>query len=182
MASHIIYYLWVLLLFVGMTAAWFSTFFALPGNWLIVGFAAIFAVFYPADGGKGIHWMTVGVAVVLAVAGEAVELLTGAVAAKRAGGSRRSVVLALVGTMIGSVVGAVVGVPVPVVGPVIGALGGGAVGAFLGAVAGETSRGRTTSESLAVGKGALIGRLLGTVGKLLLGIVMVVIITIDAII
>ena len=72
----------------------------------------------------------------------------------------------------GSVLGAGAGIPVPVIGPLIGALGGGAAGAFAGAYLGETWKGRTGGEALRIGKGALFGRLLGTVGKLACGAVM----------
>ena len=39
---------------------------------------------------------------------------------------------------------------------------------------------RTQSERIAIGKGAMIGRLLGTAGKLIIGIVMLVITTLDS--
>ena len=83
--------------------------------------------------------------------------------------------LAIVGTVVGSILGAIVGVPIPIVGPIIAAVGGGALGAFVGAYAGETWKGKTSAESIAVGKAALIGRLLGTMGKLIIGAMMVVV-------
>ena len=58
--------------------------------------------------------------------------------------------------------------------------GGGAAGAFAGAYFGEEGMGRTQAERIAIGQGAMIGRLLGTAGKLLMGIVMLVIITLDS--
>jgi hypothetical protein len=87
--------------------------------------------------------------------------------------------LAIVGTVVGSIAGAVLGVPIPVIGSVIGALGGGALGAFAGAYLGETWVGKTPDESFAVGQGAFIGRLLGTIGKLAIGAVMVVVVAVD---
>ena len=88
--------------------------------------------------------------------------------------------MAVVGAFVGSLTGAAVLSPLPLIGPVIGALGGGAAGAFAGAYYGEEGTGRTQSERIAIGKGAMIGRLLGTAGKLIIGIVMLVIITLDS--
>ncbi len=164
-----------------MLAAWCSTLFAFPGNWILVGLGALFAGFFPAASGRGVHWATVGVAAGLALLGEVVELGAGAAGARKAGANRRSIVLALVGTLVGSMGGALCGTPIPLFGPVVGALAGGAAGAFAGAFIGETAIGRDPAHSLAVGKAALTGRLLGTVGKLLAGAVILVLISIDAI-
>jgi hypothetical protein len=180
MDTETLYYLWAALLLVVNALLWFTTFFTLPGNWGIVGAAALFAWLAPHGEGQGISWTAVGVGVGLAALGEMVELVAGSAAAAQQGASRRAMVLALVGTVAGSVCGAIVGVPIPVIGPIVAALGGGALGAFAGAYLGETWKGRTSAERMAVGKGALVGRLLGTVGKAVLGAVIVVIVTFDA--
>jgi uncharacterized protein len=181
MHSAIVYYLFLLLLVLGMTAAWAATLFALPGNWVIVGLAALFALFYPAGVDRGLRWSAVGVAVGLAVVGEVIELAAGAAGARQAGASRRSAIYSLLGTIVGSILGATVTIPIPVIGPIIGALGGGALGAFAGAFIGETSIGRDMPQSVAAGKGALVGRLVGAVGKLGIGAVMIIIILIGAV-
>ena len=49
-------------------AAWLTTLVTLPGNWIIVGFAALFAWLLPADDGRGVTWTTVAVLLGLAVA------------------------------------------------------------------------------------------------------------------
>jgi hypothetical protein len=90
--------------------------------------------------------------------------------------------LAVLGTMVGSVLGAFAAIPIPIAGPIVGAVGGGALGAFAGAYIGETALGRSTEQSLAAGKGALIGRLLGTAGKLVIGVVLFVVLAVDALI
>ena len=174
------YYVWAVMLVVLLGAAWLTTLFVLPGNWMMVGLAALFAWLLPAADGRGISWTTVAVACGLAALGEVLELAAGAAGAKREGASRRAVVLALAGTVAGSMIGAFVSLPVPVVGPILGAVGGGAAGAFAGAYVGESWKGRDTAQSLAAGRGALIGRLLGTAGKLLAGAVMFVVIAADA--
>lgn len=180
MGADILYYVWAVLLVVACCGAWLTTFFALPGNWMMAGLAALFALLLGVEDGRGIGWVTVGVLLGLAALAELIEFAAGAAGAAKEGASRRAMVLALAGTVAGSLAGAIVGVPIPVVGPIVGALGGGAAGAFAGAYAGETWKGKSTPESIAVGKGALIGRLLGTLGKLLLGGVMLVIVAVDA--
>ena len=136
----------------------------------------------PVSAGRGIHWATVGVGVALAIVGELVELAAGAAGRGRTGASRRAMVLALLGTVVGSVLGAFVAIPIPIVGPIIGAVGGGALGAFAGVYIGETAIGRSTEQSLAAGKGAMIGRLLGTASKLVIGVVLFVVVAVNALI
>ncbi|QDT15617.1 DUF456 family protein [Alienimonas californiensis] len=153
---------------------WASTLFTLPGNWAVLALAAAWAYFMPKDEyGWGFGWGTVAVLAGLALIGEALEFAAGAAGAKKEGGSRRGMALSILGAMVGSLAGAAVGVPVPVVGPLIGAVGGGAAGAFAGAYLGETWKGRHSRDAVQIGKGALIGRLVGTGGKLACGAVMV---------
>ena len=174
------YYLWAVLFVAANVLAWLSNLFMVPGNWLIVGLAALFAWQFPAELGDGLAWRTVLILGLLAVAGEVVEFAAGAAGAARQGGSRRGMVLAIVGAFVGSIAGAAIGIPVPVIGPLIGAVGGGAAGAFVGAYVGEAWKGRTSAASYEIGRGALVGRVLGTVGKLGVGAIMVVVTAIAA--
>lgn len=174
-----VYYIWGLLLVLANLTAWLSNAVALPGNWLILACTALFAWVFPKVPGPGISWTTVGILVAIAVFGELLEFLAGAAVAGQRGGSRRGMALAIVGTVVGSFGGAFVSLPVPLVGPVIGALVGGAIGAFVGAWSGEIWKGRSWREGLDVGKGAVLGRLLGTAGKLVLGALMVAIAAVD---
>ena len=176
MSSEVIYWIWAALLVLCAVAAWFATLFSLPGNWGMVGLIIIFALFYPEGEGRGVGWIGVAVVAGLAVVGEVIEFAAGAAGAAKEGGSRRGMLLAILGTVVGSIAGAIIGVPIPVVGSIIAAVGGGALGAFCGAYLGETWKGKTSAESLAVSKAALIGRLLGTMAKLIVGAVMVVVI------
>ena len=173
-------YVWAIGLLLANGLAWVSTAFTLPGNWLIVGFTALYVYLLPPELEPRVSWIVVVVALALAVLGELIEFIAGAAGAAKQGGSRRGIVLAVVGAFIGSLAGAAVLSPIPLIGPVIGALGGGAAGAFAGAYYGEEGMDRTQSERIAIGKGAMIGRLLGTAGKLIIGIVMLVIITLDS--
>jgi len=112
----------------------------------------------------------------LAVAGEVVEFLAGALGATRAGGSRRGAVMALGGSLAGGVFGMFAALPIPLVGPLVGAVLFGALGALAGAVLGEQWKGKDLDESLRVGHAAFWGRLLGTLGKALVGAVMVLVV------
>lgn len=171
--------LWGILLVLAAIGCWVTNVFTLPGNWLIVGLAALFAYFLPDEEyGRGFGWITVAVLAVIAGLGEFIEFAAGAAGAAKQGASRRAMLLAMAGAMVGSIVGAAVGVPIPVLGPLIGAVGGGAAGAFGGAYLGEIWKGKLHPERTAVSTGALIGRLFGTIGKLAAGAVMVAVLAV----
>lgn len=174
------YFFWATVLTLTNAVSWLSNALTAPGNWLIVVFTALFAWFFPGDGERGISWTTVGVLAAIAAVGEAIEFAAGAAVAGKRGGSRRGMALAVAGTLIGSITGAFVTLPIPVVGPVIGAIAGGAAGAFAGAWVGESWKGKPLKEGYHIATGAMLGRLLGTAGKLLVGATMVVIAAVDA--
>ena len=177
-----LYYTLALLLICGGGICWLTNLFSLPGNWILLGMAALFAWLASETGDHGISWTTVGIMAGLAVLGEVIEFFAGAAGAAKQGASRRSIVFSLIGGMAGSIGGAIVGFPVPVIGPVIAALLGGAGGAFAGAYLGEKSIERPHSESMAVARGAFAGRLWGTVGKFAVGAVMLGVMTVDALV
>ena len=116
--------------------------------------------------------------VVLALLGELVELVAAAYGVKRAGGSRRGAILALVGSLIGGVVGIFVGgiIPIPVVGSIAGAVLCAGIGALVGAFLGEQWKGRNLDDSLTIGTAAFFGRIFGTLGKVLIGSMMVAVV------
>jgi uncharacterized protein YqgC (DUF456 family) len=180
MMSAWLYYLVVVILLLLSIAAWLLTLLTLPGNWLIVLAAAVFAWLVPEHAGQGISWATVAVLFGVAAVGEVIEFAAGAVGTARHGASGRAVILSLAGAFIGSFVGLAVGAPIPVVGSLVMAVLGGAVGAFAGAYFGEWWKGRTSSERFAAGHGAFVGRIWGTVGKLAAGAVMLGILAFDA--
>ena len=169
-----VYWLGGVVFLLANVACWGATFFTLPGNWGIVLLAGLCAFLLPEqENGLGMNWWAVGVLVALAGVGELLELIAGAAGAAKHGASRRALLLSMFGAMMGSMGGAFVGVPVPFVGPIIAALAGGAIGAFAGAYLGETWKGRENHERLSIGQAALVGRLLGTFGKLVAGGAMV---------
>ncbi len=175
-----IYYPSAVLLLALCVGAWLTTLLTVPGNWIVVGLAAGFAWLFPVAAGRGITWTTVFVLIGVALVGEIIEFGASAAGAAKQGASRRSVALSIIGAAVGSIVGLAVGTPVPVVGSFVMAVLGGAAGAFGGAYLGETWKGRTDDERVAAGKGAFVGRLWGTVGKLAAGAIMLAIVAWDA--
>lgn len=176
------YYLWALALVVCSVVAWLLNLVTLPGNWLIVVGAALFAWLLPVEDGRGIRWGIVIVLAVLAAVGEVIEFAAGAAGAAKQGASRRAVALSMAGAIVGSLVGVVAGapIPIPVVGSLVMAILGGAAGAFGGAYLGEAWKGRDEQSRTAAGRGAFFGRIWGTVGKFAVGAVMVAVVTWEA--
>ena len=167
-------FLWATLLILILVAGWVLTLLGMPGNWLMVAAAALYAWLIPEESPCRVGWDVVSALVVLACLGELVELVAGALGAAKAGGSKRAAALSLVGSLIGAIVGVVVGVPIPVVGSLVGAVVFAGIGALAGAMLGEIWAGQTMRQSWRVGHAAFWGRLLGTVAKSLVASVMVV--------
>ena len=167
----------VLLWVVVLAAGWLLTLLGLPGNWLIVLGAAAYHLWGPADGRLELSLSTLIALVVLATVGEILEFALGAVTATRAGGSRRAAVGALGGGIAGGVAGMFVGIPIPIIGPVIAAVLFAAVGAMVGAFLAQGSMRELEDARKAwhIGKAAFWGRLSGTLAKLVVGTVMVLI-------
>lgn len=174
------YYLWAVLLVLASSAAWLTTLVTLPGNWIIVGLAALFAWLIPVEVGPGVTWLTVAVLAGIAILGEVLEFGASAAGAAKQGASKRGVALSMLGAIVGSMLGLLVGTPVPVVGSFVMALVGGAAGAFAGAYIGEGWKGQPEEHRLAVGRGAFTGRIWGTIGKLAAGAIMLVVLAWDA--
>ena len=152
------------------------TLLALPGNWLMVVATSIYAYLVPAQSPAALGWRTVVAILVLAAMGEVVELVASAMGVSKTGGSRRSAVMALAGSIVGGILGVFVGVPIPLIGSVVAAVFFAGLGAMAGAIFGEISAGQRLGTSWRIGKAALWGRLTGTLGKMLLGAVMIVVV------
>jgi uncharacterized protein YqgC (DUF456 family) len=151
---------------------WFGIMFNLPGTWLMILFPAILEWWKP--GLFMFSWTTLGVATGFAVLGEVLEFALGAVGSQQAGGSKRAAALAIVGSIVGGIAG--IALPVPIVGTLIGAC----LGAFGGALIGDLWAGRSLFQSAEVGRQAAIGRFWGSVVKLAVGAVIVIILAIAA--
>ncbi len=151
---------------------WLAIVFGLPGTWLMILSAAV-ADWWLAETplfGTPVLLAAVG----LAVLGEILEFFLSAAGSRGAGGSRRGAALAI----LGGIVGAILGTPIPV--PLLGTLIGACIGAFVGALIGDVWAGRPLFHSMAAGKGAAVGRFWGTVSKLIVGGVLVLLLGVAA--
>ena len=174
-------YYTIALAFIGCGAlCWLSNAFSLPGNWILLGLAALFAWLVPEAGSRGLSWTVVGVLAGLVLLGELIEFAAGAAGAAKQGASRRSIAFSLIGGLAGSIAGAAAGLPIPVIGSIAAALLGGAAGSFAGAYLGEYQTARPHGESVNVAKAAFKGRLWGTLGKIAVGAVMLGVAAVDA--
>jgi uncharacterized protein YqgC (DUF456 family) len=167
-------YLELFALVLALITGWLLTLFSLPGNWLIIVALALFTQFVPDANSWHVTWTLVAIEAGLAILAEGLELVAGALGAHRHGGSKRGAVLALVGSLAGAMVGATLGLPIPVVGPVAGVILGASCGALVGAMLGETWKGRDWGDRWQIGQGAFWGRLFGSIAKLALSSLMVV--------
>jgi uncharacterized protein len=164
-----------LLFVIVLLACWVLNLLAMPGNWLMAAVTAIYVWLVPATSRVAISWKVAVAMVVLAVLGEVAELLTATAGTARAGGSRRSALLALVGSVVGAVLGVFIGLPIPLIGSLVAAVLFAGLGAMAGAMFGEHWAGRDPDASWRVGKAAFWGRLTGTLAKIVIGAVMVLV-------
>jgi hypothetical protein len=171
-----------ILLVVVLAACWALNLLGLPGNWLMVAVTSVYAYLGPAGSPASVGWKTVLAILVLAVLGEVVEFVAGALGAARLGGSWRGAGMALVGSLIGGVVGMIVGLPIPVIGPFLAAVLLASVGALIGTVWAERWLGRTYHDSWRIGKGAFWGRLYGTLAKSAVGLAMLALVVLALVI
>lgn len=150
--------------------------FQLPGTWLILVSTGI-ASWLLRDQGTIGAW-TLGALMALAIAGEAVETVSGALGSRRFGGSRGGAYLSILTGIVGATIGASLAgsftlaffwaVPAWL----LIVLAGGAVGAAAGAIAGDRLAGRNWPDARRAGLGAAIGRMGGTAGKVLIAVAM----------
>jgi uncharacterized protein len=151
---------------------WVGILFNLPGTWLMVLVTALFKWWQP--GYILVSWTVIGVAAGLAALGEVLEFVLGASGSRHAGGSRRAAALAIGGSLVGGILGRAL--PVPIVGTLIGAC----LGAFIGSLIGDLWAGRPLFPSVEAGWGAAVGRFWGTVSKLAIGGMIVIILAVAA--
>lgn len=158
-------YVWALLLTILNGVCLLLVALGLPGTWLMV-LSTLLVAWWQHSRDQA-PWFSVPVLVAvcaLALVAELFEFLAGVLGSKAGGGSRRGAIGALMGALIGGMVGTVC-IPLPIVGSLIGACGG----AALGALGMELHGRRTIAAALRSGAGAGVGRLLGTIGKLIAG-------------
>lgn len=127
-----------------------------PGTTIILGAAILHRVMVGPE--KGINWVGLGGLVLLALLSYALDFASGYFGAKFFGASRWGVVGAVIGGIVGIFTGFVTLLVLPIV----------------GAIAGELIAGKRLITAGKAGWGTLLGNLAGMVGKLALGLAMVV--------
>ena len=164
-------YFWLVILII-LNAFWLGlVFFALPGNWLMIITTILFALWQ-----KNIFSIyTIIAAIVLALVGEILEFVAGAGGAKAAGGGKKAMAAAIIGTIIGAVIGTIF-IPIPIFGTLIGS----AIGVALAVLIVERKGSKELKKSLKIAVGAGVGRILGTSAKFIAGIIIWLIFTIAA--
>lgn len=150
----------------------FAVLLTLPGTWLMVLMAVALNVAMAAN---PFSWWTIGVAIALAALGELLELIASGAGAKAMGASKRSVFASIIGGIVGAILGTIV---LPIIGTIIGS----ALGAGIGAVVFEFSIAdrRHIKHLRGIGTGAFTGRLLATVLKAAVALVMAVMLSVAA--
>jgi uncharacterized protein YqgC (DUF456 family) len=154
----------VILLLAGVGA----TLLGLPGIWLMVLSVGLFGWLTGWD--RIVGWPAVVAMTGLGLAAEAAEFFAGALGSRTVGGSKRSMVGAIVGALVGGIAFTFL-LPIPVVGTLVGVC----TGAFLGAGVLEWQKIGDVSHATKVGMGAAGGRLLGTLVKLAFAVVMLLV-------
>jgi uncharacterized protein YqgC (DUF456 family) len=151
---------------------WVGILFNLPGTWLMLIGPIVLEWWQP--GHFMFSWSVLLVAVGLALLGELLEFILGAAGSSHAGGSTRAAALAILGSLVGGIAGTAI--PVPLVGTLIGAC----FGAFVGSLIGDLWAGRPLFRSFKAGWGAAVGRFWGTLSKLAIGAVIVIVLAVAA--
>ena len=134
------------------------------GNWIILGASVIAWIATGFD-----HFGIWSLAFMggFAVLGEVLETAFAGYGAKKFGGSKGSIVAALVGCILGAIAGTAI--PIPLVGNLIGAC----LGAFVGAALYEyIQMEKQAGEAMWTGFGAALGKVGGLFAKLFCGIAM----------
>ena len=142
-----------------------------PGNWFMVLSAAFYSWLMPNNSPYDFGIIIVVIVLIFAVIGEILEFFTGALSTKKAGGSKRGMWFSIIGSVIGSVAGIFVGIPIPIVGSLISALLFSGIGALLGAYYGELVDGRNSKVAWKVGISSFVGRILGSLFKIICGFI-----------
>ena len=164
-------YFWLTILIIINTFWLMLSFFALPGNWLMIVTTTLFAIWQK----DSFSIYVIVAAIILALAGEILEFLAGAGGAKAAGGGRKAMAAAIIGAIIGAILGTVL-IPVPLFGTLLGS----AIGAGLAVLIVEEKAGKEFKDSLKAATGAGIGQILGISAKIIAGVIIWLIFAIAA--
>jgi len=161
----VLYWLYFLLLLVTDICGLVLAAFTLPGLWLMLAGAAIYAWLTHGEY-LGVH--TLITLLILAGSAEIAEIFLSGAGAKKAGASKWG----MLGGLAGGIVG---GICLSWLIPVIGTIVGICLGSFAGAFTIEMALGQPLSQSALIGYGAAKGRFSGILSKIAFGLVMLVI-------
>jgi uncharacterized protein YqgC (DUF456 family) len=164
-------YFWIALLIIVNTFSLILVPFGLPGNWLIVITTTLFGWWQRESNVFSIY--TLIIIAVLALAGEIIEFFAGTAGARKAGAGWLAAIVAIFGGLLGAIVGTLA---VPLLGTIIGAC----LGAGLGVYIVERRSGKTSEASMRSGMGASVGRFIGTIAKLAIGVAIWLIVAVAA--
>lgn len=154
---------------------------SIPGGWIALGLALVIEwadrFYLPPERPQTFGWWVLGTCAGLLALGEVIELAAGAAGAKGGGGTRRGMIAALIGGIVGAIA-LTPFIPIPLVGTLVGAV----IGTFLGAVIGEVTGAQpmTVRGSVKPAVGATIGRVIGTMGKIGIAIVVWIVLSVAA--
>lgn len=147
----------------------------LPGVWVLLAVCVFTNLLIAPDTWT---WTLIASCLVLAMAGEIAEFVSGSIGTKYAGGSR----YAALGALTGAVTGALAGAAFP---PLIGSLIWAVIGAGIGAVMAEfvaVPERRAARRLLKVGAAAAAGRMTAMIAKLSITVIVGLGLTIGAIV
>ncbi|MEM7626727.1 MAG: DUF456 family protein [Planctomycetota bacterium] len=133
----------------------------LPGTWLMLIATGAFAWWRWGEERFSYGWWPLAILLGLALLGELIEFLAGALGSRTAGGSKRGAALSVATAIVGAIAGSIF-IPIPIVGTLLGA----GVGAGVGALLGDKWAGREWGEAWKGAGGAAVGKLSGAAAKL----------------
>jgi uncharacterized protein YqgC (DUF456 family) len=129
----------------------------IPGTTIILAAAVIHRIMLGAE--KSVGWWSIAILALLTLLSYLLDFLSGYFSAKYFGATKWG--------MFGAVLGAIVGLFFGIIGLFVGPV--------IGAVAGEFIAGKRMIEAGRAGWGSLLGNLGGMIGKLVIGLTMVII-------
>jgi uncharacterized protein YqgC (DUF456 family) len=154
--------LYIVLLVIALLAGLVAVPFGLPGTFIILGAAFLYALVTEF---AAVTWPTLGLLLAAALLAEGAEALTGLVGAKKYGSGK----LGIAASIAGGIAGAILGAPLFFG---LGAIPGALAGAFGAAVLAELVRGRSSRDALRAGWGTFLA---GTAVKGALAVAMAVV-------
>ena len=153
-----------------------------PGNWIMLGLAGFYSWLMPNESPYDFGIFIILIVLMFAIIGEILEFFTGAISTKKASGTKRGMWFSVIGSIIGSLAGIFVGIPIPIIGSLIAALLFSGAGALLGAYYGEKIEGKNSKEAWKVGISSFVGRILGSLFKIICGFIALICISVAMVI